>query len=145
MAITLPTSIDNDRTDITSASNVQQRGGVVEEVAFHKHCQKTVLSAYGINGQGATWDVISGLPLSNLGENWLDKFQGTDHKTITDDLASILVLVDGLAGKMNSQFTIKFQDTNRNVVESCIINPWINNKTYTFTFGRGIVIDMEGH
>jgi len=29
-----------------------------EIVSFHKHCQKTVCSAYGYNGEGATWSIL---------------------------------------------------------------------------------------
>ena len=29
-----------------------------EEISFHRHCQKTVCSAYGDNKSGATWGTL---------------------------------------------------------------------------------------
>lgn len=37
----------------------------VDEIPFHKHCQKTVCSAYQ-GGDGYTWNIIDTLTLDNL-------------------------------------------------------------------------------
>jgi hypothetical protein len=38
---------------------VATREGEGEQIPFHKHCQKTVCSAHGYNGQGATWYILN--------------------------------------------------------------------------------------
>ena len=48
------TSIWNDIVSERAAP----ANGSEEVVLFHKHCQKTVCSAYGYDGRGATWDIL---------------------------------------------------------------------------------------
>ena len=47
-------------------------------VKFHRHCQKTVCSAYGYDGSGKTWDILRDAydseTLPNLKDNWIDEF-----------------------------------------------------------------------
>lgn len=45
-------------------------------VQMHKHCQATVCSAYGYNGQGMTWSVLENAvnELQNLPNGWLGRF-----------------------------------------------------------------------
>ena len=49
---------------------------------FHRHCQKTVCSAYGnANGEGATWYWINDLTLpklTNICSSWKDLFKRND-------------------------------------------------------------------
>lgn len=75
-------------------------------IPFHRHCQATVLSAYGPEGKGATWGTILGLTLDNLPSDWKTFF--TRNKTdITQDLASILELINQTTGKEKT-ITFKF-------------------------------------
>lgn len=64
-----------------------------DNIQFHKHCQKTVLSAFGPDGTGATWDKIYALNLPNLVGNWRAEFE-RNTENITQDLASILKIVN---------------------------------------------------
>ena len=71
-----------------------------DDLLFHRHCQATVLSAYGIGGQGATWDIINELPLPNLQSilpTW-KKYFTDNYNNITEDLAAILELIDYVVG-----------------------------------------------
>ena len=73
-----------------------------DELLFHRHCQATVLSAYGISGTGATWDIINDLDLLNIEENILPtwrKYFSDNYNNITEDLAAILKLIDFIVGK----------------------------------------------
>ncbi len=70
MAITI-TDGRMDASATPAMCNLSSRGNVLTRIAeqedppseeevvpFHKHCQKTVCSAYGYNGRGATWDTL---------------------------------------------------------------------------------------
>jgi len=70
-------------------------------VANHRHCQATILGATGLpSGTGHTWNTISGLPISNLGDDWLDNFR--ENQNITEDLAAILRLINTVASRIVS-------------------------------------------
>lgn len=67
-------------------------------IDYHKHCQKTVLSAFGPNGQGATKDVIEALAspltgLKNLPSGWLELYR-ENTKNVTEDFAATLKIID---------------------------------------------------
>ena len=78
---------------------------------FHRHCQKTVCSAYGDNGNGATWLTLSPNPETNWGDDLTNLQQVTANgsyvhwqqyftrntNNITQDLRSILELIDAVA------------------------------------------------
>ena len=63
-------------------------------VDYHKHCQKTVLSAYGTDGRGATWGVLSNLSLPNLPANWLNYYKENNPPNITYDFAATLKIIN---------------------------------------------------
>ena len=91
------------------------------EIPFHKHCQKTILAASGIpSGNGATWSTISDLSekLNYFPENWLEKYFMSNHN-ITEDLASVLELINGAYGKIGEISPIKqvsFHDVDNNII-----------------------------
>ena len=91
------------------------------EIPFHKHCQKTILAASGIpSGNGATWSTISDLSekLNYFPEKWLEKYFMSNHN-ITEDLASILELINGVYGKISEISPIKqvsFHDVDNNII-----------------------------
>lgn len=75
MAFTIPNSIQNSENPcgLEEERTYESR----DPVAFHRHCQKTVLSAYGVQpqdspstdpdeGEGLTWSEIKNLQLNNL-------------------------------------------------------------------------------
>ena len=94
---------------------------VAGEIPVHRHCQKTVLSASGIpSGNGATWYNISDLSekLNYFPENWLEKYFMSNHN-ITEDLASVLELINGVYGKISEISPIKqvsFYDVDNNII-----------------------------
>ena len=73
----MDTTIPNDeQTMTTRAGGYTSASGEwkwTEDYAFHRHCQKTVCSAYGYTGNGKTWSTLSpngesswGLDLVNI-------------------------------------------------------------------------------
>ena len=93
------------------------------EIPFHKHCQKTILAASGIpSGNGATWSTISDLSekLNYFPEKWLEKYFMSNHN-ITEDLASVLELINGVYGKISEISPIKqviFHDVDDNIFQT---------------------------
>ena len=133
-------------------------GASTGDVTFHRHCQQTVLSAYGVGGGGATWSTIDDLKgsLSNLSiihSNWINLFES--NANMTDDLADILSLIDNVAGKVNSltpsggstDTTWVFEDGENNTIDSKIIT-WRSGDTYTFrgfaqqAYGRTLTLSF---
>lgn len=119
---------------------------------FHRHCQKTVCSAYGYNGQGKTWETLykgsDDLPHLNLGlqegERWYNKFQANDEN-ITQDLRSILELINATAGSIATSWTLIFNDNNGNQITTKDITPWAST-TKQFEiggFGRDIQLTID--
>lgn len=98
------------------------RDGDLDEIPFHRHCQKTVCSAYQ-GGSGFTWNTIDTLSLPNLlfldtqgrHEVWKEYFTANESENITDDLASILRLIDKVAGRKH-EFSISFKDQTENII-----------------------------
>ena len=94
---------------------------VAGEIPVHRHCQKTVLAASGIpSGNGATWSTISELSekLSYFPEKWLEKYF-MSNQNITEDLASVLELINGVYGKISEISPIKhviFHDVDDNII-----------------------------
>lgn len=76
---------------------------------FHRHCQKTVCSAYSYNGTGKTWDVIYSQRsnLTNLPTNWIRYFTRNDEN-ITQDLESILELINDVAATIAKDWHLNF-------------------------------------
>ena len=97
-----------------------------EEVKFHRHCQKTVLSAYGPDGHGLTWNILANhTDWTNLPNNWKDYF--TDNTSnITQDLEAILELINIIAGNKGS-FTLSFKDFSGNSLGTNNINLNLDN------------------
>ena len=111
-------------------------------IPFHKHCQQTVCSAYGWGGQGATWEIISNLQLGHLPEEWKDFFMENENN-ITQDLASILKLIDTIAGRIGEtidsiKFTISFKDTKGNLIGEA------GTDNQEITIGRDIDLTIGG-
>ena len=113
-------------------------------VAFHKHCQRTVLSAYGPEGEGATWNVINGVTGEHLPTNWKEGFRNTEN--ITQDLASILRLMDNVAESMyNQQFKLTFTDAAGQTIAEKLIKPMLDQDTnYKFNLDREITLEVNG-
>ena len=65
-------TLTNSNSHIVAPSDPTpiMREGVDEatttDLPFHRHCQKTICSAHGLSGDGATWGVIDTLNLNNL-------------------------------------------------------------------------------
>ena len=105
---------------VTMTSRVGE-SSVSVDIPFHKHCQKTILAASGIpSGNGATWSTISDLSEKFIyfPENWLEKYF-MFNQNITEDLASILELINGVYGKISEISPIKqvsFYDAYDNII-----------------------------
>lgn len=113
-----------------------------EQVAFHRHCQATILSAYGPGGNGATWSILSELDLPHINSNWKDMFTG-NQTNITEDLKSILLLIDQVAEDFASNFTIGFKCEGESAAyEKFNFNQ--ANANHTFTVGRNITLNVNG-
>lgn len=120
-------------------------------MALHKHCQNTILSSYGPTGEGMTWNyLVNGTSLSNLnsllsGGDWTSKFMG-NTECITQDLRSILELVDSLTDKVNNgkSFSITFNDNNGNQIDRKSINLQSDvDRNYLFSgFGRNLKLKI---
>ena len=125
-----------------------------ETIPFHKHCQKTVCSAYGYQGQGKTWNVLYDQRnnLVNLGSDWINFFNGhgEDNENITYDLLAILKLINRLATTVGKKWTLTFKagnaGNNSDNICSKLIDPWENtNLEYKFpNFSRNIVLTVDG-
>lgn len=122
-------------SDIENSVLGQVFRGVEEDVPLHMHCQKTVLSAYGPDGQGKTWEEINKLTnelryLNEINSNWINYFKhNQDDSNITHDLAAILRLINNLSGKVSSQsggsssfneFTLFFTADGKQITETRI-------------------------
>ena len=71
MAFTIPYLTDNKLNSVqTRAGDANAMAEEDDEVKFHRHCQKTVLSAYGLDGQGLTWNILTRNNFSNLPSDW---------------------------------------------------------------------------
>lgn len=116
------------------------------DIPFHKHCQKTVLSVSGIpSGNGATWSTISDLSekLNYFPENWLEKYFMSNHN-ITEDLASVLELINGVYGKISEISPIKqvsFYDVDNNIIGTYVPD---KNGQISPKLGRKINLSIEG-
>lgn len=120
-------------------------------VPFHRHCQKTVCSAYGYDGQGATWDILSrnSDSLSNLPSDWLTYFTKNDdnNNNITQDLRSILELINKVAGNtVAKEWNLIFRDNHNGQIARKTISPWNNSSSdYVFSgFGKDIELSIDG-
>jgi len=100
MAFTIPNSIQKSENacGLVEKKTAWDSREAEDGVAFHKHCQRTVLSAYG-GGQGATWSAIESLDLSNLPSGWIDYFKHTSdsENNMTYDFAAILKILNDVA------------------------------------------------
>ena len=123
------------------------------DVPFHRHCQKTVCSAHGYNRQGATWETLSpgtqnDLPNLNLGlqsgETWISKFEQNGNN-ITEDLRTILELIDATAALIAKSWYLTFKDNHNNQIARKEIHPWTNSSNeYVFAnFGRDITLTID--
>ena len=116
------------------------------EIPVHRHCQKTVLSASGIpSGNGATWYNISDLSekLNYLPEKWLEKYF-LFNQNITEDLASVLELINGVYGKISEISPIKhvsFYDVDNNIIGTYVPD---KNGQISPKLGRKIRLMIEG-
>ena len=80
-------------------------GGESNEIENHRHCQATVLSAYGPTGDGKTKDEIDDLVLGNLRQDWKDNFLN-NRNNITEDLAGILKVMNANFGDVLKQLAL---------------------------------------
>lgn len=132
-------------------------------VAYHRHCQATILPAYGTeNGNGLSWGIIQGLKdeLTNLDKvapGWLDKFRG-NTQNITQDLAGLLQVTNQVAEHVyKHSFTIALQATDKWGVKQTLKdksgdNLWEHvfrpgedeNCSYTYPIGRNVSLTLNG-
>lgn len=91
---------------------------------YHKHCQSTICSICGYQDAHEHGE-LDGLVLEGL-DSWKSGFLGLDgpEDCITDDLKEILKLIDGVAKKANSTFTLAFKDAEGNVGSCVEISPY---------------------
>ena len=120
------TTIPNSSGDNMQTTFHQTTRAGEDPVKFHRHCQKTVCSAHGYDGSGATWDILAGssnpnqnMGLPNIqqalsgGETVISYFNNNQHNNITYDLRSILELIDKVASHTTSPtYTLVFKDNN---------------------------------
>lgn len=126
-----------------SADTDKKRGlsimGTESEIAYHRHCQATVLAAHGVTGSiGATWSTISNLvsDLTNLPENWINHFND-NNSNITEDFAAILEILNASIGKINTRI-VTIENKDKNLVHT-IGNETINgDKTFNNTIYRNM-------
>ena len=137
MAFTIPDLTDDKLNPVQTRNGDQPATN--DEVKFHRHCQKTILSAYGPDGNGLTWNTINNLDLPNLPATWRDNFTSNTNN-ITEDLKALLNLINDTAGK-KGKFTIKFIDVNDRNIETLNVNLESDNPTYTVKFGR--VVELK--
>ena len=136
-----------DTTDISSEYTVD----------FHRHCQGTILSVYGHQGDGRTTDIFQLANFVNFPSTWReDFFNRPENKTLTHDLKSVLELVDRVVGELKGSipsadefkvpFTLTFKDNHGSQIASKELNPLEDVDTnYEFSgFGRDITLNIEG-
>ena len=116
-------------------------------VENHRHCQATVLGATGDPYEaGATWSTITTLSdtLTNLPSNWVEKFK--ENNNITDDLAVILGLINGVAGdaKGNRAYELRFFTNHATQISQGTIDPETPpGEPIQFSgFGRDVTIQI---
>lgn len=120
------TTIPNSSGDDMPTTFHQTTRAGEDPVKFHRHCQKTVCSAYGYSGSGATWNILAGSdnPSTNMGlpniqdalsgsETVISYFNNNQHNNITYDLRAILELIEKVASHTTSPtYTLVFKDNN---------------------------------
>ena len=163
MAITI-TEGNLDASTNTNSCNLSE-SRQAEVIPFHRHCQKTVCSAWQ-GGRGLTRTTLmprnnddtafaSG-DLSNI-QSFIfgtpDTWQGyftRNSNNITEDLRSILELINIIAGKVatKTNWNIAIKDCGgKKIVEPDVtINPWSGgSQTYTFPeIGRFLTLKIDG-
>jgi hypothetical protein len=105
-----------------------------------------VCSAYGYAGQGATWDLIDQSTFDYLPAGWKDRFRN-NAKNITQDLKTILGLIDDVARSINDSgaiksFTIRFKDIHGNELVKKDVNSSFTD--YEVAIGRDISFSING-
>ena len=151
MNITIPNSKNPSTPMARPALEVNDES----TVDFHKHCQKTVCSAYGYEGSGATWDILAGssnpesdMGLPNIqdalsgGETVISYFNKNGHTNITYDLRAILELIEKVAATTTSPtYTLTFNDNNGQRIVNGTLSP--NNRNVVFGgFGRDVELGL---
>ena len=153
-------------TDVSTRSGEGSEQTEVE-IPFHRHCQKTVCSAWQ-GGQGLTrytllhqpeeTDLTSlkaFIPSTDEITPWQGYFKGnTDN--ITEDLRSILELIDKIASQVATKATwqVTFNDCGdsaNNIAPKRVadksINPWDGNNAHNYVFenfGRLLNLTVKG-
>lgn len=139
MEFTIPNLIDEKKQLNQSVQagtrDAEATNETDDTIPFHRHCQKTVLSAYGHDENGTPWQTIKELQLANLPPNWIDKF--SENVNITDDLAEILSIVNEVAGYKGS-FTLNFKDATGNSIQTATINLNTTNTSRDINLGRRV-------
>lgn len=131
---------------VTMTSRIGESSSVSVEIPVHRHCQKTVLAASGIpSGNGATWSTISDLSekFRYFPEKWLEKYF-LSNQNITEDLASVLELINGVYGKISEISPIKqviFHDVDDNIIGTYLPD---QNGQISPKLGRKINLSIEG-
>lgn len=153
MNITIPNSKNPSTPMARPASEVSDE----PPVDFHRHCQKTVCSAYGYGGSGATWDILAGSsnPESDMGlpniqealsgsETVISYFNNNQHNNITYDLRAILELIEKVAATTTSPtYTLTFNSSNGQTIVAGTLSP--DNRNVAFNgFGRDITLTVDG-
>lgn len=116
-----------------------------DPIPFHKHCQATVLSAYGPDGNGKSWDVLynerNNLP--NLPDNWISYFTG-NRDNITQDLRSILQLINQAFGQDSvKRLTLKFLNPD-NTISFQQTKELLFDTIFELKVGRKIELNING-
>jgi len=130
------------------------------EIPFHRHCQKTVCSAWQ-GGSGLTRFTLikqpenadltslqAFIPSTDEITTWQGYFKGnTDN--ITEDFRSILELIDKIASQVATKATwqVTFKDCGDKQVAYKIINPWDGNNAHNYVFdnfGRLLNLTVKG-
>lgn len=134
------------------------------EIPFHRHCQKTVCSAWQ-GGSGLTRKILmprnnddtAFLPgdLSNIQSfisgtpnTWQELFTRNEDN-ITEDLRSILELIDKISSQVATKATwqVTFKDCGNKLVADQRINPWDGNNAHNYVFdnfGRLLNLTVKG-
>ena len=133
--------------------NEADTNNVSQEIPFHKHCQRTILSALGHQGDTLAQNLFDDAEaeLLNLTVDWKDEFTGND--TLTQDLLGVLKVVDKTLGQFTASggtanvhpFTLSFYDCKNRQITSSTIDLSQDVSQYKMkNFGREVELSIDG-
>lgn len=131
----------SDSVDCQSARGSEGSDYIIN----HRHCQATILSAYGPTGDGKSKDYIDHLDLPYLYDsNWKSHFSG-NTQNITQDFKAVLELLNNTSGNLNQRIQEQGKRIdgvkNRNITLTLSI---LSDETTTKQFKFGTTSAISG-